>query len=639
MSAIDEIKQRIDIVDLVAESVRLQRAGRNFKGLCPFHTEKTPSFIVSPDRQSWHCFGACGTGGDAITFVMKRDGVEFREALETLARRAGVVLESVRRRPEEDERRNRLVEANEAAALFFHHALRESSEAEPARRYLETRGLDAYTIERFQLGYAPRAYEALTTYLRERGFRDTELLDAGLCSPGDHGPYDRFRARLMFPIRDDRGRVAGFGGRSLPELEDPERPGPKYLNTPQTPLFDKGSLLYALDQAREGIRARGRVVIVEGYMDAIAAHQHGFTNVVASMGTALTERQVGLLKRLTRNVVVALDADAAGSEATLRDVEVIAQAVEREAVPVPTWEGLIRHQQRLAADIRVTMLPEGRDPDDVIRSDPSLWERLVDEARPVLDHLFAATVARARALPPVERFEAIRSFLPTVAAIPDALLQLQYLDRLLTEAGLSAPDRDELRRALRRAGRAGGRRAAPPAGPEAEAARARGDEGAREAFCLALLFRYPALRERGLRLSPELFHLAEHRELFLAWTREPDASALAAGLQSDLRERLETILARRIPPLDERRQLDALESCVWHIEQERLRAWKRETALAVAELEERSSPSRLVESIAAQSGDLREADEPAPVDVVQQDTEAGLLLHRRALEWKRNVQS
>jgi DNA primase len=634
MSAIDEIKQRIDIVDLIGETVRLQRAGRNFKGLCPFHTEKTPSFIVSPDRQSWHCFGACGTGGDVIAFVMKRDGVDFREALETLARRAGVALSDVRR-PELTEQRDRLIEANEAAALFFHHALREASEAEPARRYLERRGLDAATVERFQLGFAPGSYEALTTYLRSRGFSDQEMLDAGLASPGDHGPYDRFRARLMFPIRNERGRVAGFGGRSLPELEDPSRAGPKYLNTPQTPLFDKGGLLYALDLAREGIRVAGKAVIVEGYMDAIAAHQHGFTNVVATMGTALTERQVSLLKRFTRNLVVALDADAAGSEATLRGIEVIAGAVDQEAVPVPTWQGLIRHQHRLAADIRVAALPEGRDPDDVIRSDPALWSRLVDEARPVLDHLYDVTVARARACPPVERFKIIEEFLPTVAAIPDPLLQAQYLDRLLLDAGLSAPDRDELRRALRRTARP--RTPAERAGwPTAAAA---DPEAAREAFCLALLFRYPALRERGLRISPEFFHLAEHRALFLAWTQEPDAGVLAERLQSELRERLETILARRIPPLDERRQLDALESCVWHLEQERLRAWKRETALAVADLEERNSPSRLVESTTAAAGGPTDTEEPAPADVVRQDTEAGLLLHRRVLEWKRNVQS
>lgn len=635
MSAIDEIKQRVDIVDLIGETVRLQRAGRNFKALCPFHTEKTPSFIVSPDRQSWHCFGACGTGGDVITFVMKRDGVDFREALETLARRAGVTLSDTRRRPEDEERRNRLVEANEAAARFFHHVLREASEAEAARRYLEKRGLDAPTVERFQLGFAPAAFEALTTYLRDRGFTDREILDAGLASPGDHGPYDRFRARLMFPIRNERGHVVGFGGRTLPELEDPSRPGPKYLNTPQTPLFDKGAILYALDLARDAIRATGHAVIVEGYMDAIAAHQHCFANVVATMGTALTERHVSVLKRFTRNVVVALDADTAGSEATLRGVEVIAEAIEREAVPVPTWQGLIRHQQRLAADIRVTALPEGRDPDDVIRSDPALWARLVEGARPVLDHLYAVTVARARGCPPVERFKVLEAFLPTVAAIPDPLLQAQYLDRLLLDAGLSAPDRDELRRALRKMARPSARAEAPASQPSSVA----DAEAAREAFCLALLFRYPAVRERGLRISPEFFHLAEHRALFLAWTQEPDAGVLAERLHSELRERLETILARRIPPLDERRQLDALESCVWHLEQERLRAWKRETALAVADLEERNSPSRLVESTTAASGGPTDTGEPAPADVVRQDTEAGLLLHRRVLEWKRNVQS
>ncbi len=634
MSSVDEIKRRIDVVDVIGESVRLQRAGRSFKGLCPFHTEKTPSFIVSPDRQTWHCFGACGTGGDVITFVMKRDGLAFVDALETLARRAGITIE--RRRPEQTEERNRLVEANEAAALFYHHVLTEAAEAGPARAYLRQRGLDDAILERFQIGFAPLAFEPLITYLRQRGFGDQELLDAGLASLGDHGLYDRFRGRVMFPIHDDRGRAVGFGGRTLPGDDDGEPRRPKYLNTPQTPLFDKSGLLYAFDLAREAIRSEGCAVIVEGYMDAIAAHQSGFANVVASMGTALTEKQVVLLKRVTKNVILALDADTAGSEATLRGVQVVAEAADRESVPVPTWQGIIRQQKTLAADIKVMTLPEGRDPDDVIRSDQALWSELARNAKPVLDHLFNVTVQRARDLPPAERFQLIEAFLPNVVAIPDPSLRAQYLDRLLARAGLAPPDQDELKRALRRASRPASARRPEASAPEAPQPSRPLVRDAREEFCLALLFGYPALRERGSQIQPDLFTLAENRELFLAWLDERDAEALGAALDENLREHLQRALARPMPPFDERQQHEALESCLWGIEQERLRLRKRETVLALADVEERLSPSRLVESIPLEDG--APDDETEPARVLVEDMEAGRLVHARILELKRNAQ-
>src|SRR4030042_309201 len=231
MSEIDEVKARLDIVDVIGGYVQLQKAGRSYKAVCPFHSERAPSFIVAPERQSWHCFGACGEGGDVFSFVMKKEGLEFREALRLLAERAGVPLPE-RRRAEE------------------------GAEREP---------------------------------LRERGYRQEELLAAGLLTSGERGPRDLFHERIMFPITDMRGRVMGFGGRSLP-AEGREESQPKYLNTAQTVLFAKGSLLYGLDKAKEHIRREGSAVIVEGYMDAIAAHQHGYANVVASMGTALTER-------------------------------------------------------------------------------------------------------------------------------------------------------------------------------------------------------------------------------------------------------------------------------------------------------------------------------------------------------------
>ena len=353
MNDLEGIKQRIDIVDLVSQYATLKRAGKGYTALCPFHTERTPSFHVDPARQTWHCFGACGTGGDIFSFNMKKEGCEFREALNILAERAGLTL-SQTRDPQEDARRSRLFDVNEAAAAFFAAALQRAegphaSSAGKARAYIAERHLADASVAMFQLGYAPNSWEALISHLETRGFTAQDAVAAGLAIEGDRGAYDRFRHRLMFPIRDDRGRVAGFGGRLLPgEALGAGDAQPKYVNTSQSDVFDKGAILYGLDLAKDAIRGEGRVVIVEGYMDVIAAHEHGYANVVASMGTALTERQVALLKRHTHNLVLALDADAAGSDATLRGVQVVAEHMDHEMTPQVNWRGVIRQQETLA---------------------------------------------------------------------------------------------------------------------------------------------------------------------------------------------------------------------------------------------------------------------------------------------------
>lgn len=361
MNPSDEIKQRLDIVDVISESVSLQRAGRNFKAVCPFHVEKTPSFFVFPDRGTWHCFGACATGGDIFAFVMKKENLDFAGALRLLAERAGISLGRASPAAEETQR-DRLRKANEAAALFFQHALGTQAGA-GALDYMTMRGIDRETAQAFRLGYAPDSWDALREHLKGRGFSEAELLKAGLQVEGERGLYDRFRHRLVVPICDERGRTVGFGSRILPgeATSGAESDGPKYLNTPQTPIFDKGAVLYALDRALEHIRRADLAVIVEGYMDVIAAHQHGNTNVVASMGTALTERQLGLLRQLTENIVLAFDPDLAGQAASERGNQIA------------------RH---LGAEIKVMRLPKGRDPDEIIRADPEEWRRLVTAAEP-----------------------------------------------------------------------------------------------------------------------------------------------------------------------------------------------------------------------------------------------------------------
>ncbi len=515
MSSIEEVKSRLDIVEIVGEQVPLKKAGRNFKGLCPFHQEKTPSFIVFPESQHYHCFG-CGAKGDVFTFVMQRENVDFPEALRLLARRAGVVLRPpTQQEQESDRQRGRLQELNLAAAQFFHHQLRYGDAAATARAYVEQRGITAETIAAYLLGYAPDRWDALSSYLRERGYRDDELNTAGLVveregarRPGEHPYYDRFRNRLIFPIRDLQGHVVGFGGRALAEAQQP-----KYLNSPQTPLFDKGAVLYGLDQAAPAIRRQGQAVLVEGYFDVLMAHQQGYRNVVAPMGTALTTSQVTLLKRMTRRLLLALDADAAGAMAMLRGMEVIREAMDERTVLVPTAAGLLRSEREIDGEVRIVVLPAGQDPDEVIRASPAQWEERLAAALPVLEFVLQQIAQEADLGTAKGKAAAVRQALPLLAEVHDPVEQAHYVQRLahivqVEERAITA----QLRRAApARTGRAGTRRAqeAAPAVPEIPLLTRK--EDIVEGYFLALLHRFPQLVERVPAGAAALLSQEEHR--------------------------------------------------------------------------------------------------------------------------------
>ncbi len=635
MSTIDEVKQRIDIVDLVSQYVTLKKAGRGFVALCPFHSERTPSFHVDPARQTWHCFGACGTGGDIFQFLMKKDGIEFRDAVRVLAEQAGVALES-RRDPQEDAHRARLHEVNETAAAYFHSMLLSGEAGATGRAYLEDRGVSSSSIDAFQLGYAPNSWEALTQHLLSRGVDARDAQAAGLAVEGERGTYDRFRHRLMFPIRDVRGRIAGFGGRVLPgEALGAGDAQAKYVNTAQSPVFDKGAMLYALDRAKDSVRADG-AVIVEGYMDVIAAHEHGFTNVVSSMGTALTERQVALLKRYTRNLTLALDADAAGSEATLRGIQVVADAVERESAVQVDWRGIIRQQETLAADIHVLTMPEGRDPDDVIRADPDLWRELVARAQPVLDHLFAAAARRHDLSSPRERSVAAAELAPMIAAVGDSVVQSHYLQRL---SRLAQVDERTLRAELRRPRTTAAR---PELDNQREALPSVRD--AREEFCLALLFRYPVLRAEGRNIVPDLFGQSENRALFDAWVEWPDeGESFEASLAPDLRPHYARVIKLEHPTFGDDALASALRSTVERIEQQRLRLAKRTSVAVVAELAAGGGSVIAERALAAWRSGGSSAYDPAhdeadPATAFVEDMEAGRKVHQQSLERQRGAQ-
>ncbi|GAH91630.1 unnamed protein product [marine sediment metagenome] len=361
MSVISEVKQKMDIVEVISDYVPLQKAGRNFKALCPFHSEKHPSFFVFPEQQTWHCFGACGTGGDVFSFVMKKEGIDFGQALRLLAQRAGITLSSPEiSKSAEDKKRERLFQINEAAAEYYRHLLFNTKAGEPARAYLSKRKITPETMEKFRLGFSPDSWEALKKFLMSKGYEERELFEAGLIIEKEGGGnYDRFRNRLMFPICDIQGRVTGFGARVLDESL------PKYINSPQTPIFDKSGNLYGIDQAKLAARQKNLVIIVEGYMDVLRAHQHGWQNVVASMGTSVTEKQVAIVKRSSKNIALSLDADAAGEEATLRSAEVLIDSLEKKVTPIPTWSGLVKYENILNAEIKVIPLPQGKDPDKV----------------------------------------------------------------------------------------------------------------------------------------------------------------------------------------------------------------------------------------------------------------------------------
>ena len=440
VGTVAEIKGRLPVADVVGESVQLRKAGTTLKGLCPFHGEKTPSFVVTPARDTWHCFG-CGKHGDIFTFLMERDGLSFPEALRTLAARAGIEIDERTKR--EDARRARLREVLDAAIAFYHAVLLHSKSGAPALEYLRGRGFTDETIERQQLGWAPGGWDTMTRQLAaKRQITSGELVEVGLASPRQRGGgvYDRFRERVIFPIRDANGHAVGLGGRILgKEGEGGVDRGPKYLNSPATPLFDKSRTLYLIDRAKSPIRKTGQAVIVEGYTDALMAHQAGFDNVVASLGTALTPQQVALLTRYAKRIALAYDVDTAGEKAG--------------TLGATALEELIRQLARDDAgvqldDVRVVRLPEGKDPDEVRRDEPDRWREEVRTALPIVDHLIDVH-ARAHDLKtPGGKARFVDAVMPVLRNLPP-LMREPYQQRIQTLSGL---DQGTLSMALRGGG-------------------------------------------------------------------------------------------------------------------------------------------------------------------------------------------
>ena len=434
MSVVDDIKNQIDIVDIVSDNVKLRRTGKNYIGFCPFHANThTPSFVVFPDSGTWRCFGQCSEGGDVFSYIMKRDGCDFQTALEMLAKKAGVELTPYTKDEKPREEKQRLYDLMNEAVTYFHNNLTQHPAGKAAFEFLTAkRGLKPETIEKFRLGYALQSWDGLTQHLMGKGYTRQELIDTGVVSEqrDDKGEvipngriYDRFRNRVMIPINDSRGNPIAFGARIL----DPND-SPKFLNSPQTVLFDKGKTLFALNEARKAIREKDQVVLVEGYMDVIVLHQEGFSNTVCPMGTALTDFQAKQLTRQTKHIVLALDGDAAGYHAAVKDIDIIREASFSETAG--DSQTLLRQENRLNVDIRIVTIPEGLDPDEVVLENPESWAEIIRSAKPIVIHMME-TLAQGRDLSDAKtKSEIAAAIMPLIREVPNAIERETYRQQL-----------------------------------------------------------------------------------------------------------------------------------------------------------------------------------------------------------------
>ena len=556
MSVTDDIKAKIDILDVVSPHASLQKSGRTFKANCPFHTEKTPSFIVNPERQSWHCFGACATGGDIFSFVMRAENLQFGDALRMLAQRAGVELSDAPDRQQS----NAIHSVNNAAATYFQEVLQSESGAR-AREYLDSRSVGRQARQDFKLGLSADRWDGLIQYLKTHGYKREEAIGAGLVREGENGQvWDFFRNRLMFPIFDRNGNIVGFGARALDDST------PKYINTAQTEIFDKRSTLYALNFANADIRQSGTAVIVEGYMDAIAAHEHGYKNVVASMGTALTENQVSQLRSLARDFVLALDPDDAGQEATLRSLE-SSWHVFRDVISRRNTANQSVLNQWTPPVLKIAALPAGLDPDALIRTDAARWESIIADAQPLLDFVIPALVRRSDLNVPDSRARILSEFVRFINRLDD-MDQHSYRLKIAEALGVTESDilaslaRQRDRRPRSRNFGNNGEQAIEVSPNPLNAQ----DSDPIEDYALRILIRNPGLIENARLTNPDCFRRTENRELFTALISYSTIEELRAELDQVLAERLSRLESADLPGTGMER---ALSQCLSRLERRR----------------------------------------------------------------------
>jgi DNA primase len=560
----DKVKQQADIVRVVGEYVRLKKTGQNFTGLCPFHQEKTPSFAVHPVRQIYHCFG-CGAGGDVFKFVMELEKCAFPEAVRAVAEKCGIAIPRPRERSPEERRENQqrsaLIEMHRDAAAFFVRQLEHASEGQVAAAYLEDRGLDRAALTRFGIGFAPSAGDALLRHLKPK-YSEKLLEPSGLVSRDSNGRlYDRFRRRIMFPIASESGKIIAFGGRAMGEDQ------PKYLNSPETPIYSKSNVLYHLDRAKESLRQSDFGILVEGYMDAISVAKAGIANVVASCGTSLAEPQIKLLGRFTRRIVVNFDPDAAGQAATERSLTLL---LEKEF------------------DVRVLVLPGGADPDKFLNQHGAdAYRKLLAEAPPYLDYL----IARARQMDRTTaagKLASLNFLMPYLQRVPNKLLRSEWATRIASELRVEEP---VLREAFRRA--AAERRSEVKPQPELLAPTIR----PAERRLMQMLFEAEGFRERLAQeiLTHRLHQGLETERIFEILVTQvggrPDAATLAAALEERDRRMLFEVLFE--PSADA--TWEEAESCLGVL---RSRSLRQELDELQRQIEAKASPDELTRLLA-----------------------------------------
>jgi len=613
MDVVEDIKRRLDLAEYIGRSVQLQKSGRNFRGLCPFHTEKTPSFYVFPDRGTWRCFGSCGEGGDLFTFVQKRDNQDFRSVLRQLAEEAGIKLS-----PEAAQRRSRvekLAAVVSAAVDFYQRQLGEPG-AEEARTYLrEKRGIRTEAIEAFHIGWAPDEWHTLQGYLVARGYEEREALAAGLLVESDSGgrPHDRFRGRIIIPIADERGQFVGLGGRGLHGEE------PKYLNSPQSELFDKGRTLFGLDLAGDAIKAAGTAVVVEGYMDVIGPWQAGFKNVVATMGTSLTEHHAALLKKHAQRVVLAMDPDAAGMAAAERAGGLFL-SLESPELMARSTRSAEEIAQAAQLELRVAPLPPGKDPDEVARDDPNGWERAIATAAPFAEFLLNRLMGPDRPDSPTEARRAVDRLRPVLAAVRDPVERAMYVQRIARHLGVT--EQAVLERVRQ------GAPAVRYGRPVTALAEEDADVPSSEQTLLAILMQNPLLRHDLRALPPDIFGDAIDREAFRRWLHEDDPRE--AQHDDPVAAHMLRLGERRLPPFAPDEARLAVRGKIHEIGRERL-IQRQTTVTEDLALAERALGANRVAEVSNEvwRGALPADDILALAETVIEELDLGLSIHRR----------
>ncbi|MEK7634203.1 MAG: DNA primase [Patescibacteria group bacterium] len=402
----EEIKKKIDIVEFIGSFVTLKKAGRNFKAVCPFHQEKTPSFVISPERGIWHCFGACGEGGDVIKFLMKWENITFIEALRELAKKTGVKLAKISFEDKIWQKKERYMGMNQLASEFFHYILNKTTFGKKASQYLKTRALNQSIIDKFELGYSPSSWDSLKLFLKKKKYEEEEMLENGLLVKSERGSYyDRFRGRLMFPLKDSRNNVMGFSGRILDNKEKEA----KYINTPETPVYRKRETLFGINLAKESIKKEKNVFIVEGELDMITPYQHGFSNFVAVKGTALTPEQLMLLKRYTDKITLMMDTDPAGIESIKRG---------------------INEAEKFDFEIRVVTIDFAKDPDEALKKDPILFKKLIAKPIPIYDFLIDSAQKKYPEETAFAKKNIGDEIIPVIEKITNPIVRTFYIKKL-----------------------------------------------------------------------------------------------------------------------------------------------------------------------------------------------------------------